>query len=428
MKSKEKQYNGIVVGDANENCIIYKDCVINQGIADRCMELADKGDFEDVQNILNNTVQAISTKHPLFPDYLFELQSKNNKTMLLSKPYTEDAIKKYPPQVKCKAKIEIGDKDIGVIGVNYEDYANRHQLPMTVHILDAKKMLGDYLDPIQVEAEELVGKTKIFPPKPFPEAQPCSLLIDNEMEYEYILLRIQEIMDDGTIIMSNREQKGLAFKLWLSVRLSDNKTDFKISLEHPTNRDLLKYNYFMSKISQGSKITINVLAVQEPMFEGCINEFVCETPFNSIDEEIKFLEDVILVEDFLKKKIEIAENILESDLENLEYIKNFALGKENNLSWKSCSFEMKLTSQNKEMLLKEDNKPKIISYVGEITLSLFESEYTFKVKRTFEKAYINNLEKLKEKVKVLDEDDLLRIDFIPEKDGGEGNAIDSLEK
>ena len=80
------------------------------------------------------------------------------------------------------------------------------------------------------------------------------------------------------------------------------------------------------------------------------------------------------------------------------------------------------------MLLKEDNKPKIISYVGEITLSLFESEYTFKVKRTFEKAYIINLEKLKEKVKVLDEDDLLRIDFIPEKDGGEGNAIDSLEK
>ena len=37
-------------------------------------------------------------------------------------------------------------------------------------------------------------------------------------------------------------------------------------------------------------------------------------------------------------------------------------------------------------------------------------------------------EKLKEKVKVLDEDDLLRIDFIPEKNGGEGNAIDSLEK
>ena len=35
---------------------------------------------------------------------------------------------------------------------------------------------------------------------------------------------------------------------------------------------------------------------------------------------------------------------------------------------------------------------------------------------------------IKGELKVLDEDDLLRIDFIPEKDGGEGNAIDSLEK
>lgn len=427
MSNQNFQYNGIVKGDANQNCNIYTDCVIHQGMTDKCIEFAAQGDYQKVQDIINNSFKTIATLHPLFPDYLFQLRSNNGKGALISKPISEEAKRKYPPRIKCKGNIMVGDKGISSIGMNLTEYAKRHQLPITLHILEAKKMLGDVTDPIQSEADELVGTTAIVQPIPFPEAEACNLVIGNQVEYDYLLLRINEILDDDTIIISNVEQKSMPFKIWLSVNIIDNNTDFKVSLENPSNRDLLKYNKFMKKLTSGSIVTINLLAYQEILFQGSINEFSYQSCFDNIDDEIGFLEDIVLIEDYFGKKIVIGD-IYENDLDTIEYIKNFIQGIKNVLSWENTSFEMKITEDNRNLLLKEDGAAKTISYIGELSIQLFNNQYEVSVKREFEKAYMKDYEKIKAIANILSDDENLKMEFIPGVNGERGKATDSLLK
>lgn len=52
----------------------------------------------------------------------------------------------------------------------------------------------------------LIGNTIIaFPPK-FPSAFPCSIKVGSQIFYEYVLLRLQEIEDDETYIINNKER------------------------------------------------------------------------------------------------------------------------------------------------------------------------------------------------------------------------------
>ena len=123
------------------------------------------------------------------PDYRYVSELKEGELRLISQPVSLEAIKKYPPKMECIGKIKLGTQYLNEFNLDIISYANRHQLPVTISILEAKKFLGSINDPIQCEAEELIGTNVVIPPKPFPDAFPYSILLDGNLEFEYILLR-----------------------------------------------------------------------------------------------------------------------------------------------------------------------------------------------------------------------------------------------
>ena len=77
-------------------------------------------------------------------------------------------------------------------------HAYRHQLKLVMSIDEAVKLLGNRPDPIQTEAKQYIGKEIIAIPPEFPEAFPCSIKVGEKTYFDYILLRTEEILDDGT--------------------------------------------------------------------------------------------------------------------------------------------------------------------------------------------------------------------------------------
>ena len=67
-----------------------------------------------------------------------------------------------------------------------------------------------------------------------------------------------------------------------------------------------------------------------------------------------------------------------------------------------------------------------ISYVGSVAISLYEEQYQFSIRRTYEKVQIKNLERLKKKVEVLDVGDLIKIEYLPDEENGIGSYVDIL--
>ncbi|WP_022757490.1 hypothetical protein [Butyrivibrio fibrisolvens] len=72
-------------------------------------------------------------------------------------------------------------------------------------IIRRKLILGNIEGPSQYEAEELVGKLIEIKPQEFPPAFPCSISVNGKVFFDYLLMRTKEILEDGTVILDNRE-------------------------------------------------------------------------------------------------------------------------------------------------------------------------------------------------------------------------------
>lgn len=393
---------------------------------DNNIQLTKLGKLQDVESNLSSLFRCIGSEHVLYPYYGYAPEVINGEVRLLSKPLTADAIRKFPPKIKCKGSIKLGGQKLDKFSVDTIDYANRHQIPITISIQEAKKLLGDIDDPVQQEAEALIGKNLEIPPKPFPESFPCSILLDGNVEFEYILLRTQEILEDGTIVVSNREQEKCRFKISMRINIAEKKTDFNINIEEPSNRETLQYLRFMKKASDGAKLIIRELPTGQNLMEGIINQFEYKSGFQTTDEEIAFLEKVVLIEDYFGMTIILPDEICTDDYDIICYMSELINGERYNGSWSKAEFSFELNEDLQKKIAEMEDSQYSISYVGSIDIPLYGEQYHFPIKRTYERVKVNNLQKLKRKAEILDVGDIIKIEYLPGEENGIGSYADML--
>lgn len=110
------------------------------------MQLLKQGDIKCVEGTVLNFFTAIGSTHILFPNYRYEYKSEIGQ--LYSKPLTKEALEKYPPRISCTGTIQMNGEYLKKFDINTIEYANRHQLPITLNVVTAKKLLGSIEDPV----------------------------------------------------------------------------------------------------------------------------------------------------------------------------------------------------------------------------------------------------------------------------------------
>ena len=388
------------------------------------MKLMQEGNITQVEQSLNNWFDAVGCTHLLYPDYRYELE--NGSRRFYSRPSSKQAIQKYPPKIACTGTIQMGDKYLDKFDAATIDYANRHQLPITLNVETAKKYLGSFEDPIQHEAEDLIGQKLIVKPQPFPPAFPCSIAVDGETIFDYVLFRTQEIQDDGTILISNAEQQNTPFKISLSANTGTAKTALSIKTDNPRNEDLLKYVRFFKSVSAGATISIKVLSLGEELASGKFSNIDYQCGFDNVDEELDFLEKVVAIEKHFGGEIDIPSEITEDDYRVISYLATLVTGGVSTGSWSKFEVSIPVTDELKERMRSEDNSVFSLSYVGSISVSLYNRKYELNAIKRFEAVQYQNLERLKQKVDVLDIGDDIKLTFLP-PDGTEGKWSDMLD-
>lgn len=224
---------------------------------DTNLKLVDSGQISQVEDNLSKFFKALSTAHKLSPDYSFGLDESQE---LKSIPRNQEAAEKYPPRIELTAtSAKMGQAQITNLDANSLRQSYNHQIPIEFDILNAKKYLGDFLDPIQHEAEALEGSHAVIQPPTFPPAFACNVSIDERVAVDYLLLRTKEITDDGTVVLSNEEQPNFNFRVELSLCFSTKAVNLSITPLEITNREALKYRYFLTAASQANKISLKVL-------------------------------------------------------------------------------------------------------------------------------------------------------------------------
>lgn len=148
------------------------------------------------------------------------------------------------------------------------------------YIEKAVKYLGSELDPIQSKVSGLPGNVIRAVPPEFPPAFPCSIKDGDEVCFDYILLRTEEILDDGTYLISNKEQD-ICFHFMFSINPKEPvKSSFNISINHPNNHERLKVAKFKRALSQNGDIhvfhSICISKIKITTVQICTTQFIAD--------------------------------------------------------------------------------------------------------------------------------------------------------
>ena len=373
---------------------------------------------------MTQLTNAMSSGHILFPHYGFRLNTVDGKIQYQSVPLSNEAAKEYPPSVKCIGTVRVGTGYLKELTPATVNYANRHQLPIVIDIKKAEKYLGNVLDPVQHDAEELIGEEITIPPKPFPPAFPCSISFDDEVVFNYLLFRTKEILDDDTIVISNYEQEKCPYQITVNMHPQNKTIDFSFQKnDSANNKDSLKYALVMKKAILGTKMTMKLLESDEVFAEGVFKNFNYNGGFSSVDEEIDFLSRVVDIEKYFERVINIPNDLYQSDWDAVYYISDLLRGQTRYGEWKRHIFTFNVSDDLKKSIAATEDKEFSLSYVGIAKVPLWDEFYEVPIARTFEAGKFENLDSLKEKIAVLENGDSIEAIFVASGTSGKWSDV-----
>lgn len=383
----------------------------------KAVDKAKNGAVDDIGDGITQVLKHTSAEHPLYPYYGYDYVHGR----IVSVPLREDAKSIYPIRYKFTGALKFGGEYFNDPNGDPVEYAYRHQLPMVMEVSKAVKYIGDMVDPAQDDIEKM-GELRADPPE-FPPAFACTIKVGKQTYFEYILLRVREILDDGIMVINNQEQDS---HIHFEVRINPTKPekpDFKISISGASNKECLNYTKFMKALKEVKDIHIYVLEAGEDIIAGYINDFDLHTGFASIDDEIDFLERLCAIENYFHVVMKPEGTISEGEYHAVLTISDLVRSDEVKGTWEDATFTGTLDQHFREELLAMENKDHLISYVGTHHVKLFGAEFEFRVMKTFKCAHFDDIEKVKKKVEVLDDGDSIKITFKP---GEDKTAIETL--
>lgn len=387
---------------------------------DKAVSLAESGNLSVLQGDITTFLDHISLSHPCRPYYRYDI----DKGQLISKPLNTEAKKLFPPKLMLTGNIRFGDRYFNDPKGDPLDYAYRHQLSLVMEVTKAVKLLGDKEDPIQTEVERLTGNTIVIKPPEFPSAFPCSIKVSEKTFFEYVLLRTQEILDDGTYVVSNKEQ---GIPLSFEVRINPanpSRLDFSISVVNATNKMRLKYLQFMDALSKEKDLHIYVLSAGEDIIAGTINEVNYQTGFATADEEIDFIKRLCVIEDYYNVVINLDGDISYRDYENVMQLSGLIQNDEVTGTWEEATLTGIMDQNFRDKLRDMDDEPSTFSYVGVTHLVLFGTEFDVRFMRTFKNGRLKDIDRIKRKVEDLDDGDTVKLTFCA---GEDKTVVDTLK-
>ena len=379
------------------------------------VNLSHKGNYDGVEKKIHMIKEELSLDHPLYPMYGFEFVGEK----MVSVPRTKEAIQKHPPKIILTGEMRMGNVIVSSFDERTIQYANSHQLDIKLSIRDAKKYLGDFEDPRQHEAEAYVGTELVLKPKPFPPAFPCKIIIDDTVFIEYVKLRTKEILDDGTVIVSNDGEDTSPFIFNIGLKIGHNNQNyvrFSMMIRSKSNSDHLWYSKMMQKASLGGNLQVYMIENQLSLIEGKMDKFNYKGGFASLEEEIDFLERIVEIEGYYETRIAVLNEINAGDYENVIHLSDLIRGTDIHKKWNDLSVELICSAENKEVIKSLENKKVCINCFENEEIPIFGKEYHVNVCCSFKSVKIKDYEGLRKKIDYMDEEDKIRIHFIAADD------------
>lgn len=390
--------------------------------SDNFIRLVNNNQLNLVETKINNLFNIISTQHKLYPEYGYSL----NQGKFMSVPLQENSIQKYPPIMDIKADLQIGEYINYFNGFDPLDFSYRHQLDMIIQVKDARKLLGSIEDPCQYEAERMIGENLVLKHKEFPPAFPCSIKVGGKIYFEYVLLRTKEILDDGTYIVTNDEQRNAKVNFEFRFKTEGERIfSFTSHAKNMNSKEHLNYSMFIRDVVMKKEFSIYSYDLQKEVAKS-LEYHESDYDTTSIDFEIDLYTRLCLIESYfdvifdLPEKIEVNQSKIIFSLSEL--IKN----NNKSISWKGTELTIQFGSLAKNNI---SDFSESVSFLadGENNVELFGQILRFSHRRVYKSAIMRDYERKSKMIQLLEGDETIPVKFDPGEDDAYYDIIQRID-
>ena len=386
------------------------------------VQLVNNNQLNLAETKINNLFNIISTQHKLYPEYGYSL----NQGKLISVPLQENSIQKYPPIMDIKADLQIGEYINYFNGLDPLNFSYRHQLDMIIQVKDARKLLGSIEDPCQYEAERMIGENLVLKHKEFPPAFPCSIKVGGKTYFEYVLLRTKEILDDGTYIVTNDEQRNAKVNFEFRFKTEGERIfSFTSHAKNMNSKEHLNYSMFIRDVVMKKEFSIYSYDLQKEVAKS-LEYHESDYDTTSIDFEIDLYTRLCLIESYfdvifdLPEKIEVNQSKIIFSLSEL--IKN----NKKSISWKSTELTIQFGSLAKNNIL-DFSEPVSFLADGENNVELFGQILRFSHRRVYKSAIMRDYERKSKMIQLLEGDETIPVKYDPGEDDAYYDIIQRID-
>lgn len=386
------------------------------------VQLVNNNQLNLAETKINNLFNIISTQHKLYPEYGYSL----NQGKLISVPLQENSIQKYPPIMDIKADLQIGEYINYFNGLDPLDFSYRHQLDMIIQVKDARKLLGSIEDPCQYEAERMIGENLVLKHKEFPPAFPCSIKVGGKTYFEYVLLRTKEILDDGTYIVTNDEQRNAKVNFEFRFKTEGERIfSFTSHAKNMNSKEHLNYSMFIRDVVMKKEFSIYSYDLQKEVAKS-LEYHESDYDTTLIDFEIDLYTRLCLIESYfdvifdLPEKIEVNQSKIIFSLSEL--IKN----NNKSISWKGTELTIQFGSLAKNNI-SDFSEPVSFLADGENNVELFGQILRFSHRRVYKSAIMRDYERKSKMIQLLEGDETIPVKFDPGEDDAYYDIIQRID-
>lgn len=367
-------------------------------------KLGSNHEYEKLNTLSKQFQNQLGTQHPLYPYYQFT-PSQEYAGNLVSSPLRDDARKKYPPRFVLNGIAKIGDDQISELSPEIIEYANRHQLLISLEIHSAIKYLGEEKDPMQIEAESLIGTTIIKKPREFPEPRPFSIRIDGDPIFDYIELGAIEILEDDSIVLTNEKQLSPLLKVRLVLNAKTNSASISMEVADQSSETHLRYVSLMKAVSEGKNISLYDLKNNTTFLSGVLKGCDYKSRFANIDDELDFLKRICEIEKYFSVKLKIPDSFTRNDYKLVFYLSDLIRGErvKRNIGTIECTAIV--GDEIKKTVMERGRETEDLVHVGPSRVTIFDHAFDIQIVRELKNVRFMQIDKIKALLNILNNGD-----------------------
>lgn len=390
--------------------------------SDNFVRLVNNNQLNLVETKINNLFNIISTQHKLYPEYGYSL----NQGKLISVPLQENSIQKYPPIMDIKADLQIGEYINYFNGLDPLDFSYRHQLDMIIQVKDARKLLGSIEDPCQYEAERMIGENLVLKHKEFPPAFPCSIKVGGKTYFEYVLLRTKEILDDGTYIVTNDEQRNAKVNFEFRFKTEGERIfSFTSHAKNMNSKEHLNYSMFIRDVVMKKEFSIYSYDLQKEVAKS-LEYHESDYDTTLIDFEIDLYTRLCLIESYFDVIFDLPEKIEVNQYKIIFSLSELIKNNNKSISWKGTELTIQFGSLAKNNI-SDFSEPVSFLADGENNVELFGQILRFSHRRVYKSAIMRDYERKSKMIQLLEGDETIPVKFDPGEDDAYYDIIQRID-